>query len=53
MNNNSNQDKPVKCESILHCKATATLKAAIRAELEEEDKPLEEILRNEDAKDKK
>jgi hypothetical protein len=46
MNNDSNRDKPIKCESILHCKATVTLKAAIKAELEEEDKPLEEILQH-------
>ena len=46
MEDNSNKEKPIKCESILHCKATATLKEAVKADLEEEDKPLEEILGN-------
>ena len=46
METNNNKDKPAKCESVLHCKATATLKAAIKAELDEEDKPLEELLDN-------
>lgn len=46
METNNNKEKPARCESVLHCKATATLKAAIKAELDEEDKPLEELLGN-------
>ena len=46
METNNNKDKPARCESVLHCKATTTLKAAIKAELDEEDKPLEELLDN-------
>ena len=46
MADKSSEEKPVRCESILHCKATAALKKSVKADLEEEDKPLEEILGN-------
>jgi hypothetical protein len=46
MEDNKNKEKPIRCESILNCKATATLKESVKADLEEEDKPLEEILGN-------
>ena len=41
-----NKENPVRCESILHCKATAALKKSAKADLKEEDKPLEEVLDN-------
>jgi hypothetical protein len=46
MEDNVNKEKPIRCESILHCKATAVLKESVKADLEEEDKPLKEILDN-------
>jgi len=46
MEDNCDKEKPVRCESILHCKATAALKKSVEADLEEEDKPLEEVLDN-------
>ena len=50
MGTKDNKDKPAQCESILHCKATAALNAAVKAELEEDDKPLKELLADEDEK---
>jgi len=50
MGTKDNKDKPEQCESILHCKATAALNAAIKAELDEEDRPLKELLGDEDKK---
>ena len=46
-----NNKKPVKCESELCCKATAALNKKVEAEMKEEDKPLEELLK--DGKDEK
>ena len=42
-------NKPVKkCCSQLKCKATAALEEQVEAELSEEDKPLEELIHDED-----
>ena len=46
MEDNKNKEKPIKCESILHCKATAALEKSVKADLEEEDRSLEELLDN-------
>ena len=36
--------KFVKCESVMCCKATVSLEAEIKEEIKKEDKPLEDIL---------
>ena len=47
-------NKPVKeCKATLCCKATATLKKAVAEELEKEDKPLQDLLDDEQPKDQK
>ena len=38
--------KTVKCESELCCKATAALNKKVEEEMKEEDKPLEELLKD-------
>ena len=43
--------KFVKCESIMCCKATASLEAEIKEEIKKEDQPLEDILIDDSNKD--
>lgn len=40
----NNKKNPSKCKVEVECKATAALNEEVKAELEEEDKPLKEIL---------
>ena len=44
MKTENNKKNPSKCVVDIECKATAALQGEIMAELEEEDKPLEELL---------
>lgn len=44
MNTSNNKKNPSKCSVKVDCKATAALEEQVEAELQEEDKPLEEIL---------
>ena len=41
------------CKATLCCKATAALKKAVAEELEKEDKPLQELLDDQQPKDEK
>jgi len=41
-----NESCDVTAETELECKATAALNAEVEAELQEEDKPIEEIIKN-------
>lgn len=44
MNTDNNKKNPSKCSVKVECKATAALEEQVEAELQEEDKPLEDIL---------
>ena len=47
-------NKPAKaCKATLCCKATAALKKAVAEELDKEDKPLQDLLDDEQPKDQK
>lgn len=47
-------NKPTKvCKATLCCKATAALKKAVVEELDKEDKPLQDLLDDEQPKDQK
>tara|TARA_R110000796_G_scaffold93891_5_gene198503 strand:- start:1858 stop:2007 length:150 start_codon:yes stop_codon:yes gene_type:complete len=47
----SDKKTPIKCESEICCKATAALNKKIEAELEEEDRPLKEIIKDDENTD--
>ena len=40
----NNKKNPTKCKVEVDCKATASLQEEVKADLKEEDKPLEELL---------
>jgi hypothetical protein len=42
----SDKKTPIKCESEIFCKATAALDKKVEAEMQEEDRPLKEIIDN-------
>jgi len=44
MKSHNDKKNPSKCSVKVECKATAALQEQVEAELQEEDKPLEEIL---------
>lgn len=42
----SDKKTPIKCKSEICCKATAALDKKVEAEMQEEDRPLKEIINN-------
>lgn len=47
-----NKKEATKIEASLNCKATAALQKQVAEELKEEDKPLKELLSDDETKDK-
>lgn len=47
-----NKKEPSKCESKLCCKASASLNKSVQADLQKEDKPLGELINEEDISNK-
>ena len=45
------REEPKKCESELSCKASASLNESVKADLQSEDKPLQELLNEKDKSD--
>ena len=47
----SDKKTPIKCDSEMCCKATAALDKKVEAEMQKEDKPLKEIIKDDENPD--